>query len=90
MLLCHCQGAFCCAQNKNALRWVQKQNLPFPLLSDEGGKLRSALGVKKHYFLIPGRQTFVIDKDSRVLLAFSDLSHKDHVGQALNALKNST
>ena len=69
--------------------WLQNQKLPFPLLSDKDGKLRSALGVKKHFFLIPGRQTFVIDKEGRVLLAFNELSHKNHVGEALNALKNS-
>lgn len=70
--------------------FLQKQSLPFPLLSDTGGELRAALGVKKHYFVIPGRQTFVVDKDGRVLLSFSNLSHKDHVDQALNALKNSS
>ena len=69
---------------------TQKQNLPYPLLTDEGGKLRSAMGVKKHFFVIPGRQTFVIDKEGRVLLSFSDLSHKNHVSEALNALQNSS
>ena len=68
---------------------LQSQKLPYPLLSDESGKLRNALGVKKHYFIIPGRQTFVIDKTGRVLLAYHDLSHKRHAKEAINALYNS-
>lgn len=68
---------------------TQKQNLPYPLLSDEGGKLRSAMGVGRHYFIIPGRNTFVIDKTGRVILNYSDLNHKNHVKEALSALKNS-
>jgi len=69
--------------------FAEKQNLPYPLLSDEGGKLRSAMGVGRHYFIIPGRNTFVIDKTGRVILNYSDLNHKNHVKEALSALKNS-
>lgn len=66
---------------------TQNHSLPYPLLSDEGGKLRKALGIKGHLLgIIPGRQTFVIDKEGTVLLAFNNLSHKDHVKQALAAL----
>ena len=71
---------FCC---------LQDQSLPYPLLSDEGGKLRKALGVKKSFFIIPGRQTFVIDKEGKILLEFNNLSHKDHVSKALAALNAS-
>lgn len=65
---------------------MQNQSLPYPLLSDEGGKLRKAFGISKSFFIIPGRATFVIDKAGKVLLEFNNLSHKDHVSKALAAL----
>lgn len=37
--------------------FAKAQRLPFPLLSDEGGDFRKALGVKGDLFgLVPGRQ----------------------------------
>jgi peroxiredoxin Q/BCP len=69
---------------------LQSQSLPYPLLSDESGKLRKALGIKKSLFVIPGRMTFVINKEGKILLEFNNLSHKDHVSKALDALNAST
>ena len=34
-------------------------------------------------------QTFVIDKEGKVLLSFNNLSHKNHVSNALEALGKS-
>src|SRR5215475_9162710 len=40
--------------------------LPFTLLSDAGGKVRKAYGVPPVLGLIPGRVTYVIDRDGTV------------------------
>jgi peroxiredoxin Q/BCP len=52
-------------------KFAQKHNLPFDLLSDEDGKLRSAFGVKKKMGLLPGRVTFVIDPEGIVRKTYS-------------------
>ena len=51
--------------------FAAKHNLPFTLLSDTGGKLRSAWGVGKTMGFIPGRVTFVIDPEGVVRKVFS-------------------
>src|ERR1700739_463908 len=40
--------------------------LPFPLLSDEGGRVRKSYGVPAVLGLIPGRVTYVIDRTGTV------------------------
>ena len=39
-----------------------KHNLPMQFVTDEGGKVRAQYGVKSTLGLLPGRETFVIDK----------------------------
>ncbi len=61
--------------------------LPFPLLSDPGGKVAASYGVKKLLGLFPGRQTFVIDGSGTVRMKFSSaLTFEEHVEKALSAL----
>lgn len=68
-------------------RFVSKYQLPFTLLSDKGGKVRKLYGVKKTFGLIPGRVTFVIDRDGIVRHVFSSQSDPlRHVEEALQAL----
>jgi thioredoxin-dependent peroxiredoxin len=55
-------------------RFVSKYNLPFKLLSDKGGRVRKLYGVKKTFGLIPGRVTFVIDREGIVRHVFSSQS----------------
>src|SRR6201996_7516885 len=44
-------------------RFTKKHNLPFTLLTDEGGAVARLLGVKRAVFgLVGGRETFVIDR----------------------------
>jgi peroxiredoxin Q/BCP len=60
----------------------------FPLLSDKGGKVREAYGVRSSLGLFPGRVTFVIDKTGIVRRVFSSqINPKQHVTVALEALK---
>jgi peroxiredoxin Q/BCP len=64
-------------------------NLPFSLLSDEDGRVRSLFGVPSSLGLIPGRVTYVIDKEGIVRHIFSSqLDPGRHVEEALQILKS--
>jgi len=68
-------------------RFASKYRLPFTLLSDPGGNVRKLYGVKKTFGLIPGRVTFVIDREGIVRHVFSSQSSPArHVEEALAAL----
>lgn len=68
-------------------RFASKYQLPFTLLSDQGGKVRKLFGVKKTFGVIPGRVTFVIDRDGVVRHVFSSQSSPArHVEEALVGL----
>jgi peroxiredoxin Q/BCP len=70
-------------------RFAAKYDLSFPLLSDEGGKIRRLYGVPKTFGLFPGRVTYVIDKECVVRHVFaSQLSVERHVQEALAALRS--
>jgi thioredoxin-dependent peroxiredoxin len=60
----------------------------FPLLSDRGGKVRKIYGAKGSFGLVPGRVTFVIDKQGVVRGIFSSqVRPKQHVAEAIKILK---
>lgn len=60
----------------------------FILLADEGGKVRSLYGAKGSFGLIPGRVTFVIDRQGVIRRIFSSqMNARRHVDEALQALK---
>ena len=67
--------------------FAKQHQLSFPLISDHDGSLRKLFCVPSALGLLPGRSTYVIDKDGIVQLIFSAqfLSDK-HVQQALNAV----
>lgn len=68
--------------------FAQKHRLPFHLVSDVDGALRKAFGVPKTLGLLPGRVTYVIDREGIVRLAFSaQLVADGHVKQAMDAVK---
>jgi peroxiredoxin Q/BCP len=61
--------------------------LPFALVSDQGGKVRELYGVPKAFGVLPGRTTYVIDREGIVRHAFhSQLRINRHVQEALSAL----
>jgi thioredoxin-dependent peroxiredoxin len=65
-----------------------KHNLPFTLLSDAGGKVRKAYGVPATFGLIPGRVTYVIDRDGTVRHVFSSMTNiGKHVNDALEVVR---
>jgi peroxiredoxin Q/BCP len=67
----------------------QKHHLPFILLTDVDKKLRKLFGVPNVLFgLIPGRVTYVFDANGKCIFLFDNMSAKNHITKALQALKN--
>ncbi|MDA4124343.1 MAG: peroxiredoxin [Thaumarchaeota archaeon] len=63
-------------------------DVKFPLLSDKGGKVREIYGVRSTLGLLPGRVTFIIDKQGVVRRIFSSqINPRRHVSEAIEALK---
>lgn len=64
--------------------------LPFRLLSDEKGAVRELYGVPRTLGILPGRVTYVIDREGIVIhIISSQLGYKKHVEEALQALRSS-
>ena len=62
--------------------------LPFPLLSDEGGVVRKRYGVPASLGFLPGRVTYVIDKQGVIRNIYaSQLNIDKHVAQAMSTLR---
>jgi len=70
-------------------RFSQKHRLPFVLASDPGGKTAAAYDVERSMLgLVPGRATFVIDRDGIIRDAFSSMVRlKTHVERALELVR---
>jgi len=68
-------------------QFAARYSLPFTLLSDKGGQVRKLYGVKKTLGIIPGRVTFIIDRNGILLHVFSSQTAPEkHVDEALSAL----
>ena len=69
-------------------KFASKYRLPFTLVSDTGSNVRKAYGVPATLGLLPGRVTYVIDKNGKVCHMFnSQFNPKKHVDEALTVLK---
>ena len=69
-------------------KFANRYELPFLLLSDENKKLRKLFGVPNDLLgLIPGRVTYVANKEGIILLVFNSMSGKIHIENALDILK---
>jgi thioredoxin-dependent peroxiredoxin len=65
-----------------------KHSLPFTLLADRGGKIRKLYGVPATLGLIPGRVTYVIDRQGTVRHTFNSMTNiGGHVNEALEMVK---
>ena len=69
--------------------FAEKHRLNYTLLSDPGNKVRKMFGVPTNLFgLIPGRVTYVVDKEAKVVFMFnSQIDAEKHVDEALRILK---
>jgi peroxiredoxin Q/BCP len=73
---------------KSHQKFTKQYKLPFILLSDVDKKLRRLFGVPNDLLgLIPGRVTYVIDKEGMVQLVFNSMLGKIHIEKALEILK---
>ena len=73
---------------KSHKAFAEKHNLPFTLLADTDKKVRKAFGVPTNLLgLIPGRVTYVVDKEGVVRGVFnSQMKFDQHVPEALRIL----
>ncbi|GAA4387747.1 peroxiredoxin [Hymenobacter koreensis] len=70
-------------------KFTQKHRLPFPLLADEGGRVRKLYEVPRALLgLLPGRVTYVIDPQGKVSYIFNSMNRAtDHVAEAKKVLR---
>ena len=69
-------------------KFAQKHKLPFILLSDSTKKIRKLFGVPTHFFgLMPGRVTYIIDKQGKVVSVFDSIKANVHIEHALKIIK---
>ncbi len=69
-------------------RFAAHHNLPFILLSDSHKRVRKLYGVPSSMGFLPGRVTYIIDKDGVIRRIFSDqLQPRKHIEEALTVLK---
>jgi peroxiredoxin Q/BCP len=70
-------------------RFAAKYQLPFTLLSDTNNQVRKSYGVPATLFVLPGRVTYVIDKQGIIRHIFdSQFDFKAHVEEALKTLQS--
>lgn len=68
-------------------KFAEHHNLSFPLLSDSHGRVRKAYGVPPTLGFLPGRVTYVIDKQGVVRFIFNSQTRPEqHITEALEAL----
>ena len=69
-------------------KFAENHNLPFILLNDRGNEVRRLYGVPSTLGLIPGRVTYIIDKQGVVRHIFSSqFQPEKHIVEALELLK---
>jgi peroxiredoxin Q/BCP len=68
--------------------FASNHQLPYVLVSDSDGELRRAFGVPKSLGLLPGRVTYVIDREGIIRHIFSSQFAADrHVKEALQIIR---
>ncbi|TRO65393.1 peroxiredoxin [Christiangramia sabulilitoris] len=69
-------------------KFAKRYDLPYIFLSDPDKKAREAFGVKPNLLgLLPGRETFVFDKNGKLLHRFNNMNANKHMPEALKILK---
>jgi thioredoxin-dependent peroxiredoxin len=69
-------------------KFTQQYHLPFILLSDHDKKLRSLFGVPSGLLgLLPGRVTYVVDKNGVIQMVYHAMFAERHVSKALEIVK---
>lgn len=69
-------------------KFEEKYNLPFTLLADVNNEVRKLFGVPKSMFFLPGRVTYVVDKNGIVKYIFnSQFGAEKHIENSLKKLE---
>lgn len=70
-------------------KFAQSYNLPFILLSDSRNVVRNLFGVKNNFLgLLPGRETYVFNKEGFVEFIFNSMKSTLHIEKALSIIKS--
>lgn len=73
---------------KSHKKFAEQYKLPFTLLSDEDKSLRKLFGVPTNLLgLLPGRVTYVVDKQGIVRLVFDSMNAESHFQKVLETVK---
>jgi thioredoxin-dependent peroxiredoxin len=69
-------------------KFANEYQLPFILLSDTNKKLRKLFGVPNDLLgILPGRVTYVVDKNGKIQLIYDSMSGLIHIEKALECIK---
>lgn len=69
-------------------KFAKQYKLPFILLSDNTKKIRNLFGVKPNLFgLIPGRVTYVVDREGVIQFVFDSVMATSHIPRALEMIQ---
>src|SRR6185312_8398626 len=69
-------------------KFASKYQLPFILISDKKGTLRKHYGVPATLGILPGRVTYVIDKQGTIRHIFNDMFNaQKHIKEALQVIQ---
>lgn len=75
--------------NDSHREFADEHQLPYLLVADTDGAVRRAFGVPKTLGLIPGRVTYVIDRDGVVQSVFNaPLQSQRHMDEALKTVRD--
>jgi peroxiredoxin Q/BCP len=70
-------------------KFAKQYKLAFILLSDNDKKIRRLFGVPSSMFgLLPGRVTYVADRNGVIKMIFDSMRATKHIPKALEAIKN--
>jgi peroxiredoxin Q/BCP len=68
--------------------FARKHRLPYVLLSDPKKEVRRKFRVENRLLnLLPGRETFVVDRTGKIIMSFEGMRATGHVNRALSALE---
>ncbi len=71
-------------------KFAKRFRLPFTLLSDSKNRVRRLFGVKKGLLgMLPGRETYVFNKNGELTLKFDAMGADPHIRKAIAHLKKS-
>ncbi|NHF61364.1 peroxiredoxin [Flavobacteriaceae bacterium TP-CH-4] len=73
---------------KSHRSFAKKYELPFVLLADPDKKVRRLFKVENSLLVLPGRETYVVDKTGKIIMVFNSINASEHMRRALKALKS--